>query len=289
LYYAAAATVAMVLVIGTLVVWYPLHRSDMAVNKSPEKGSAPEMGIPVQQKDKSEESVLTRNRNNATTASEETAVNNSQNNNPANTTSEQIIVTTSPAGPGSVTSDVTINREGELSRSSQDLDEARSESVSGGGISSGLTMNSSKAYGGATRSRRMQSAEAPAYSTRSNRSYAYKVKGKYDYLYDQSYSVVEESPKFDGGENGLYKYIKRHLVYPNKAIDEQIEGVVLVKFMVDENGNVADTKVVQGVDKLLDDEAIRVINKLPKWDPGKMGGIPVRVYYIIPVEFKISR
>lgn len=99
------------------------------------------------------------------------------------------------------------------------------------------------------------------------------------------YSTVEEMPSFPGGDKELMKFIAGNLKYPASG---DIHGMVVLQFIVDENGNINDVKVLRSLDPEYDKEAIRVIESMPKWNPGKQNGKPVAVYYTLPVRFKLS-
>jgi len=95
-------------------------------------------------------------------------------------------------------------------------------------------------------------------------------------------------PIFPGGEIGLRKYIFNNVKYPIAAREGGIEGKVYIRFCVTKTGNVEKVSIARGVDPLLDNEAIRVVRKLPKWKPGENGGRKVSVWYTVPIAFKIN-
>jgi len=99
--------------------------------------------------------------------------------------------------------------------------------------------------------------------------------------------VVEEMPMFPGGESALNKYIGEHLIYPEVAKDNNIQGRVIIKFCVTAKGGVSQVQIMKGVDPELDKEAIRVVNTLPTFKPGKQGGKAVPVWYVVPIIFKL--
>ncbi|MCD7710167.1 MAG: energy transducer TonB, partial [Porphyromonadaceae bacterium] len=105
---------------------------------------------------------------------------------------------------------------------------------------------------------------------------------------EEVYIVVEQMPGFPGGEEALLKYIRDHMQYPSVAIERGIEGRVTVRFVVNKEGYVQDVTVVRGVHELLDREAVRVIQSLPRWNPGKQNGTAVSVYYNVPVNFTLQ-
>lgn len=99
---------------------------------------------------------------------------------------------------------------------------------------------------------------------------------------------VDEMPKFPGGERGLRSYIAYQLRYPALAREFGIEGIVYVRFKINTKGKVENAEVVGKVHELLDKEALRVVNSLPKWEPANKDGKPVNVYYTVPIGFTIK-
>ena len=100
--------------------------------------------------------------------------------------------------------------------------------------------------------------------------------------------VVEEMPMFPGGDVELLKYINSNTVYPEVAKENNIQGRVIVRFCVTSKGGVSQVSILKGVDPELDKEAIRVINTLPPFKPGKQGGKPVPVWYMVPITFTLK-
>jgi len=105
---------------------------------------------------------------------------------------------------------------------------------------------------------------------------------------EEVFMVVENMPKFPGGDLGLMKYIQKNVKYPPIAKEYNVTGKVYISFVVDKSGSVTNVKVVRGVDKNLDAEAVRVIKSLPKYKPGKQRGRPVRVQFTVPINFTLS-
>ncbi len=99
--------------------------------------------------------------------------------------------------------------------------------------------------------------------------------------------VVEEPPMYPGGERALLEYISRNIIYPEEALANNIQGRVILKFVVTEDGSVGEIQMLKSVDPLLDKEAVRVVGTLPGFKPGKQGGTPVCVWYSVPVLFQI--
>jgi len=104
----------------------------------------------------------------------------------------------------------------------------------------------------------------------------------------EPFVVVEEMPMFPGGELELLKYIMAHTIYPEVAKENNIQGRVIIRFCVTAKGGVNQVSVLKGVDPELDKEAIRVVTALPPFKPGKQGGKPVPVWYMVPITFTLK-
>ena len=100
--------------------------------------------------------------------------------------------------------------------------------------------------------------------------------------------IVEEMPQFPGGETALRKYIAENVRYPEMAKENDIQGTVYVRFVVDEKGKVTNVELLRGVDPLLDKEALRVVSSLPNWKPGKQRGKAVKVSHSVPIKFALK-
>ena len=105
---------------------------------------------------------------------------------------------------------------------------------------------------------------------------------------EDAFDVVEEMPEFPGGPKALMDYLMENVKYPKTAFDADIQGRVIAQFVVDKEGSVRDAHVVKSVDPALDAEALRVINNMPKWRPGRQNGKVVNVKYTIPVNFNLQ-
>ena len=105
---------------------------------------------------------------------------------------------------------------------------------------------------------------------------------------EEFFMVVENMPEFPGGDLGLMKFIQKNVRYPAIAKEYNITGKVYVSFIVDKQGKVTNVKIVRGVDKNLDAEALRVVSLLPKYKPGKQRGKKVRVMFTIPINFTLN-
>jgi protein TonB len=100
--------------------------------------------------------------------------------------------------------------------------------------------------------------------------------------------IVEEMPEFPGGQLALRTFIAQSIKYPVIAQENGIQGKVFINFVVEKDGTVTKATVFRGVDPSLDKEALRVVNSLPRWKPGKQGGKPVRVSYTVPINFQLQ-
>ena len=102
------------------------------------------------------------------------------------------------------------------------------------------------------------------------------------------FDVVEQMPDFPGGSAELMKYLTENVKYPEEAYSKGEQGRVILTFIVEPDGSITNVKVVKSVSEAIDAEAIRVVESMPKWIPGKQSGKAVRVKYTIPVTFRLS-
>jgi len=106
---------------------------------------------------------------------------------------------------------------------------------------------------------------------------------------EPAYVFVEESATFQGGDiNTFREWIQKNLVYPPKAIENDIYGKIIIQFAVNKNGEATDIKVIRGVDPLLDNEAMRVVMASPRWLPARQGGKVVKQLFVFPVVFMLN-
>lgn len=105
---------------------------------------------------------------------------------------------------------------------------------------------------------------------------------------EQIFVAVEQQAEFPGGQAAMMKWLGNNIRYPESAQQNDIQGKVIVKFVVEKDGSIGNVVVVKGVDKDLDREAVRVVKKMPKWQPGKNNGVPVRSYFNLPVTFRLQ-
>ena len=106
---------------------------------------------------------------------------------------------------------------------------------------------------------------------------------------DAVFTVVEEMPSFPGGEPALMAFIKSNLRYPTSCAEKGIQGRVTLSFIIEKDGSVADIEIMRSPDERLSAEAIRVVQSMPKWTPGKQRGQVVRVKYVLPVTFRLAK
>jgi len=102
------------------------------------------------------------------------------------------------------------------------------------------------------------------------------------------FTVVEEAPSYPGGDEARIKFLQENIKYPQMARESGISGTVYVTFVVERDGNVTDVKVMRGIGGGCDEEAIRVIKAMPKWNAGKQRGKPVRVQFNMPIKFTLA-
>ena len=103
----------------------------------------------------------------------------------------------------------------------------------------------------------------------------------------QIFTVVETMPEFPGGQGALLQYLAKSIKYPVIAQENGIQGRVVLSFVIEKDGRLTNIQVLQTPDRSLSEEAIRVLNKSPKWSPGKQRNQVVRVKYTLPVDFRV--
>ncbi|MFT5823427.1 MAG: TonB family protein [Crocinitomix sp.] len=102
------------------------------------------------------------------------------------------------------------------------------------------------------------------------------------------YEFVEKEAQFMEGASALYDWINDNLQYPQKAIEESIAGNVYVEFVVEKSGELSNVKILRSPNELLSAEAIRLVDAMPKWEPGQQAGRNVRVRYRLPIVFRLD-
>lgn len=113
-------------------------------------------------------------------------------------------------------------------------------------------------------------------------------KPKQEEVTEEIFVVVEEQPEFPGGQAAMMKFLSDNIRYPVIAQENGIQGRVICNFVVERDGSITDVQVVRGQDPSLDREAIRVIQQMPRWKPGKQRGSAVRVRFTLPVVFRLQ-
>ncbi|MCM1490875.1 MAG: energy transducer TonB [Muribaculum sp.] len=102
------------------------------------------------------------------------------------------------------------------------------------------------------------------------------------------FTAVDKVPEYPGGMEEMLKYLAYNTRYPEEAMMKNIQGRVIVKFIISKDGEVMEPSIVKGVDPSLDQEALRVVNSMPKWTPGSVQGKPVSCFFTLPVNFRLQ-
>ena len=102
------------------------------------------------------------------------------------------------------------------------------------------------------------------------------------------FKFVQYKPQFPGGDEALLKYLNANIKYPQIAIENKIEGTVVIKFTVTKNGDIADVNIIRQIGGGCEKEAVRVVNQMPKWKPGIHNNKAVNCYYTLPVKFELE-
>ena len=105
---------------------------------------------------------------------------------------------------------------------------------------------------------------------------------------DVIFTVVEDQPSYPGGEEARIRYLQENLRYPQMAREAGIQGTVFVTFVVERDGSVTDVRVLRGIGGGCDEEAVRVVQNMPRWNPGRQRGQPVRVQFNMPIRFVLN-
>ncbi len=109
-----------------------------------------------------------------------------------------------------------------------------------------------------------------------------------DYEQDVIFTVVEDPPRFPGGEPARVQFMQHHLLYPEEAREAGIEGTVFLSFVVEKDGSISNISVLRGIGGGCDEEAVRVVSMMPNWEPALKGGEPVRVQFNMPIRFSLN-
>lgn len=115
-----------------------------------------------------------------------------------------------------------------------------------------------------------------------------QVEEEEEVVEEEIFTVVENDPEFPGGMDALYKYLRENIKYPQIAKENNITGRVFVTFVVEKDGSIANPRILRDIGGGCGAEAIRVVKSMPKWNPGKQRGKPVRVQFNLPVMFNLQ-
>ncbi len=118
--------------------------------------------------------------------------------------------------------------------------------------------------------------------------YLFKSKEIQEQNEDQIFESVEHNPEFKGGKISMYKFLGSNIIYPKAAQKAKKSGRVFVRFVVEKDGSLSNFELLESLGYGCDEEAIRVIKSMPKWIPGTQNGKPVRVYYKMPIVYKLN-
>ena len=105
---------------------------------------------------------------------------------------------------------------------------------------------------------------------------------------DSIFQIVEKMPEFPGGAEAMMNYLSGNIKYPEEAKEKGVSGRVFINFVIEKDGSVSNAKVMRSIGGGCDEEALRVVNAMPKWKPGVQKGKPVRVSYMLPINFKLD-
>ena len=115
-----------------------------------------------------------------------------------------------------------------------------------------------------------------------------EVGGETEAEEEEIFVFVEENPSFPGGEDALYKYLYENIQYPDMAHDNNITGTVVIRFVVEKDGSITKAAIAREIGGGCGKEALRVVNSMPKWKPGKQSGKAVRTEFTLPVQFTLE-
>lgn len=108
------------------------------------------------------------------------------------------------------------------------------------------------------------------------------------YKDDLEIAYAQELPCFKGGQENMYKYLYQTVIYPEEAKEDNIQGLVLISFVVDKKGEIVEVKVIESPNESLTNALLSAVKKMPAWNPGRLDGRPIRVRYNLPFRFKLE-
>ena len=135
----------------------------------------------------------------------------------------------------------------------------------------------------------MLSSMTATLSAQNNKSEQERLPVKEEKRSPQVCTIPEQLPFFPGGEAALLAYLAQHLKYPEQAIRDSVQGVVLLRFVVLEDGRIGKVQIIKSLESHCDAEAKRVVKTLPRFIPGRQGGKAVRVWYSLPIRFQLPK
>jgi len=150
-----------------------------------------------------------------------------------------------------------------------------------------LLMSSEQVYGQNQKTENEKKDPTKSNSIKVNKKDSIQSKERDEHIL--CYLVLEKVPAYPGGDDKLVEYLSKNIIYPKEAVAKKIQGRVICKFMVNEDGSITNIEVIRSVDPLLDAEAIRVIKTLPKFVPGTQHDKPVGVYFTLPITFSLPK
>jgi len=118
--------------------------------------------------------------------------------------------------------------------------------------------------------------------------FTYSLKAQQITVKDSIRTYVEKMPEFPGGQPELMKFLQKNLRYPPEAREKGIQGRVVTQFIVNEDGTISDVLILRSIGGGCDEEVLRIIGMMPKWDPGIQNGVPVKTYFKLPCTFKLG-
>ncbi len=101
------------------------------------------------------------------------------------------------------------------------------------------------------------------------------------------YTIVDKEASYPGGEKALSRFLVSNIIYPRRAQKKNIEGTVLIQFIVKKNGGIEKAKILKGIGGGCDVEALRVVKEMPNWNPGEQDGVAVDMFFTLPISFSL--
>ena len=111
----------------------------------------------------------------------------------------------------------------------------------------------------------------------------------YENIDEQVFTIVEEQPEYPGGVRAMYDFMADNIKYTEEAKEKNVSGKVFVTFTVGSSGKIRDVELLKGIGFGLDEEALRVVKAMPRWQPGRQSGENVAVKYVMPIQFGIKK